>query len=145
MRYQRLLLTIIFVVFCFSIKSKAQINVAWQPMYLTVSGSNLVDGVEGFFAQSSCNSEPVILIKFVNHNTYDVKISWYDGVFLTDNKWLNKSDIKDLKKLQLNAEKELAGDCSGTNPLLMIKIMNELGVATKFKRYNANSLVISVN
>lgn len=123
---------------------KAQISATWEPMYLTVSGSNLIDGVEGFFTQSTCNSEPVIFVKFVNHNTYDVKISWFDGFFTSDSKWTIKSNPQDLKNITLNAQKEISGNCS-SDPNLVIKIKDALPNASSFKRYNASSLIISVN
>ena len=120
-------------------------NITWQPMYLTVSGGNQIDGVEGFFAQDMCNSEPVILVKFINHNTYNVNISWSDGIFTSDAKWINKSEIKDIKKITLSAQNEIAGDCSGLSSYLVIKIRDILPEVAKFKRYNASSLVISIN
>jgi len=123
----------------------AQNNIKWQPMYLTVSGGNQIDGVEGFFAQDMCNSEPVILVRFINHNSYDVNISWLDGIFTSDAKWINKSEAKDLKRITLSAQKEIAGDCLGINPKLIIKIKDVLPEMAKFKRYNASSLVISIN
>jgi hypothetical protein len=124
---------------------QAQNNIKWQPMFLTVSGSNIIDGVEGYFAQDICNSEPVILVKFINKNAYNVNISWFDGFFTADTKWINKNEAKDLKKITLSAQNEIEGDCFVQNPFLIIKIKDVLPSVADFKRYNASSIVISIN
>jgi hypothetical protein len=144
---KKAVVSIFLSIFCLSLSYSAfsQNAVKWEPVYLTVSGGNILDGVEAYFRADVCNSESVIFIKFINRNNYSVKLSWFDAVFTTEAKWINKNSAGELKTVTLTSNTELAGDCSSANPNLTVKLKDFINQTETFKRYAASNLVISVD
>lgn len=115
----------------------AQSNSDWNPIGLTVNGRNLQNGVEAFYQLNKCNNEDVIFIKFINHNTNEVAISWEDVVFTKDLKWVNNKKSKNNNKtLNIKANEEIHGDCLGTNKTeLVIKVHDFIKNMNDFKLF----------
>ena len=119
----------------------------WEPIYLTASGHNRVQGIEGLFRAEICsNGERVVFIKFINHNSQDIKLEWYHGVFTQELKWVNKEGESDKKTVMINGNKEAQGACSSTAPFqeLIIKLSDFIDDPNNFKRYSAINLEITV-
>jgi hypothetical protein len=132
------LIPVVFLLF--SSLAFAQTN--WQPMFITVSGHNVKDGVEGWFAQGECNGEAVVFVKFVNTNAAAVSLSWNDGIFTQALNWVNKTGMENTRNLRMEPSIEMAGHCGG-QPLLVISIAEFDLTATDFMRYNAHGLTIT--
>ena len=127
-----------------SSKVNAQTDASWQPIYLLVTGHNVMDGVEAFFQVNACNNEDIIYIKYINHNEYDVKLEWFDAVFTQELKWINKDQAADKKSLLLPSKKEVNGKCSSNlYPELSIKIKVFVADKNDFKRYSASQLHVN--
>lgn len=117
----------------------AQTN--WQPVYLTVSGSHELEGIEAWFAPGTCNGVSVVFIKFVNTNNQAVTLQWYPSVFTQDRTWITHSGDGDLQSLTLDASSELSGSCGGV-PTLIVDL-NDYGLTgSQFLRFNAYDLKI---
>lgn len=129
---------IIFILLMFvSIGLSAQTS--WQPMFLTVSGNHVSQGVEGWFATGECNGSPVVFLRFVNTNSSQVSLNWYDGVFTQTRQWIYHSRPEDVKSLNIPANSEINGSCSGE--LLLIINPEDFGInGSDFFRYNAMEL-----
>jgi hypothetical protein len=114
----------------------------WQPMYLTVSGGHVVDGVEGWFASGECNGAPVVFLKFVNTNASPVQIKYFDGIFTQSLEWVKKTDIQDLRTMSLPAQTELAGQC-GNATILIVLLADYNLTASDFKRYTSQEFIVT--
>ena len=135
------------LVICLSANSLifAQNTSKWEPVFLTVSGGNYLDGVEVYFKTDICNTESVVFIKFINKNDYAVKLSWFDAVFTNENKWIHKDAPSELQTILLAAKSEKAGDCASSNPQLIIKLKDFVDQVDHFKRFSTSKLTISVD
>src|SRR3990170_5022277 len=60
----------------------------WKGAYLTIAGTNIIDGVEVFTKLDKCESEDFVMIKFINHNGSDVIVEWVGGIYTKDRQWL---------------------------------------------------------
>lgn len=122
----------------------AQNKNGWEPMYLQVSGSNNMDGVEASFQASSCNNENVVYLKFVNKNDYAVKLEWFDAVFTQELKWVNKEGEANKRTLVLPAKGQMTGSCVKTPaPELIVKLNDFVSDRKNFKRYVSSQLTIT--
>lgn len=122
-------------------KVHAQTISDWQPIYLLVTGGNIMDGVEASFQVNTCDGEDVVYIKFINHGAKPVKLEWFDAVFTQELKWINKDQAAAKKSLLLPAKAQVKGDCSTTlNPELIIKLKDFVANKKDFKRYSASQL-----
>ena len=135
-----------FALFSFSVfVLKGQTNSDWQPIYLLVTGGNIIDGVEASFQLNTCNGEDIVYIKFVNHTAKSVKLEWFDAVFTQEIKWINKDKADDKKSLVLGANAEEKGSCLMDSPtVLTIKLKDFVEDKKNFKRYSASRLKISI-
>jgi hypothetical protein len=115
---------------------------AWEPMFLTVSGNHIVDGVEGWFQPGECNGAPVVFIRFVNTNNSSVRVTWYDGIFTQALEWDKKMKPEDIKSLTVPGQSDQFGQC-GTNPLLIITLADFNLGASDFKRYTAQEFNVT--
>lgn len=70
----------------------------WQPIKITASGDNTINGVSFYNRTESCNSEDILIIKLVNKNNHPVKV-----------KWKELSEIE--KTVTLGPSSELEGTC----------------------------------
>lgn len=130
-------LTIAFIFLTFT--SFSQTN--WEPMYLTVSGYHMVEGVEGWYASGNCGGTDYIFIRFVNTNSYPVSISWYDGVFTQGQEWFFNDNPADRKNLELLSAEDKEGSCTGAAELRLEPY--DIGIdASQFFRYKAMDLII---
>lgn len=123
----------------YSADSKAQ-TTDWTPIFLTVSGNHIVNGLEGYFQKGVCNNEDVIFVKFVNTNAYAVALTWYNAVFTHEIKWYYNAD--DTKSLTVPAATTAEGTCGG-EALLVIKLSDFISDPNQFKRYCSVELTIS--
>ena len=113
-------------------------------MFLQVSGSNVMDGVEASFQIGTCNNENVVYLKFVNKNSYPVKLEWFDAVFTQELKWVNKEGDANKRLLVLPAKSELVGSCvKAPAPELMVKLNDFITDKKNFKRYVSSQLTIT--
>jgi hypothetical protein len=115
----------------------------WQPMYLTVSGNHVVNGVEGWFGTVNCNGTDQVVIKFVNTNSSAAVLHWYDGVFTQSKEWIYHSDPAAQKTLRLEGKSSQEGSCSGVAVLVIEPA--DFGILIKdFFRYNAMELNVTI-
>lgn len=125
-----------------TIRMNAQTN-DWQPIYLLVTGANMMEGVEASFQLNTCNGEDIIYVKFINHNEYVVKLEWFDAVFTQELKWVNKEEAGDRKSITLAAKAEAKGTClNNVNPELIIKVKDFVASKKDVKRYCSSQLMI---
>ena len=124
-------------------KARAQNDSEWQPIFLLVTGGNTVDGVEASFQLNKCGGTDVIYVRFTNHNSYPVKIEWYDAVFTQSLKWVNEERIAERRSLTLPANTDAKGECSkNTYPNLIVNVKNFIADKKDFKRYSASQLTV---
>lgn len=139
-----LLILLFVLIFCSSSRMNAQSDADWQPIYLQVTGHNMMDGVEASFQVRTCNGEDLIYIKYINHNDYAVKLEWFDAVFTQALKWINKEQAADKKTIQLAAKEEAMGKCSNNlYAELIVKVKDFTADKKDFKRYSASRLLVS--
>ncbi len=130
-------------------KVHSQTNPDWQLIGLTPAGYNIVDGVEALFQINICNGKDIIYVKFINHNTYSVKVEWVDAVFTEEQKWVNKDDVADKKTLTIPANGEVKGKCANSstedlkkegnmNKELVVYMKNFVADKKDFKLYSAS-------
>jgi hypothetical protein len=100
---------------------KAQTPDNWQSMGVNLhDGTNRFNGVEGFCQLTVCNGLETVLIKFVNLNTYTVKVGWKDQILTKDEQRLSGNDPQD--SVTIAPGGQVVGDCSGGNPHLALKL-----------------------
>lgn len=118
---------------------KAQESNDWQPIYLQVTGNNEIDGVSAWFKPSDCNGEKVVLVKLQNTNAYAVDITYYQGVFTQELKWIEKRE--NTIHLTLPAKETLIGECAVEN-VLMVPLSGFIADGSQFKRFAANEFTV---
>ena len=113
-------------------------------MYLLVTGSNNMDGVEASFQPASCNNENIVYLKFNNHNEYPVKLEWFDAVFTQELKWINKDGEENKRTLVVPAKTEVVGSCvNNSKPELVVVLNDFIADKKNFKRYVSSHLIIT--
>ena len=122
--------------------SKSFAQTTWNPIGLSVSGNNTMNGVDALFQLNTCNGEDVVFMKLVNHNSYAVTVEWYPAVFTNDLKWIKKENLSDKKSIALDPNSEVASDCSGANPMMMNLLKDFSVVASNFMRFGTTNFVI---
>lgn len=134
----------ILTLFFMSVKLFAQDNATWQPVYLQVTGANVLDGVEAHFQLNKCGAEDVVYIKFNNTNTYDVKLDWFNAVFTSELKWITKSGAENKKSIVLSSKKEIKGACvDNTQAVLVVKLTDFVSNKESFKRFYTSELIVT--
>jgi hypothetical protein len=113
------LLYLTFSLFLFS-GIKAQTTGNWNGILLSTDGTNGLNGVKAFYKVTTCNNNEVIELKFINTNNYTVKAGWKDIIVTKANNNLSGNDRQD--SLTLAPHAEIAGDCSGNNAELTVKL-----------------------
>jgi hypothetical protein len=113
----------------------AQNNDAWAPVKLDVAGHNIVNGVEVSFQKSMCNGEEVIFVKFNNSNKFPVTIKWYDAILTQANGWVKKDGSTPKKTLNIDAGKEIKGDCVQENLECLIKLKDYIDRLSDYQLY----------
>ena len=138
---QKFSLAAILLFLTFSSEIFCQDN-SWTGIHLTVAGHNTMDGVEASFKQGNCNGEEVVFIELINHNDYDVSVTWSDAVFTQELKWVQKEN-KEEKTFLLPAAATVKGDCSEGNVVLMIWLKDFIKDKKDFKRYGAANFTVA--
>lgn len=147
-KLQLLFLLLVLIIFS-KLQVNAQTNSEWQPVGQTADGSGRIDGVETFFQINECNGKNVIYIRFINRNNYSIKLEWFDAVLTQELNWIFKDKLADKKSLIINANSDLAGECSvssgnvlkqSTHPVLLIEMKNFVVDKNNFNQYFATSL-----
>jgi hypothetical protein len=112
-------------------------EVAWQPAMLnTMDGTNSFDGVEAYYALTTCTGTEMVLVKIVNHNTYTIKAEWRDLILTQADKQLFRSNQKNFVVL---APKSLAsGSCSGNAVQLTLRLSDFGTDAKNFKIFGTS-------
>ncbi len=141
----RLKLSTLFLILFLSVSSIfAQAKPEWIPIGLTASGKNIQSGVEAFYQLDKCNKEHVVFIKFINHNTYEVIVEWYDAVFTKDLKWVNNKNADLLKSLTIGVNEAVTGDCSNESQKeLVVKVNDFISNVNDFNLFRINSFKVS--
>lgn len=132
-------------IFAFFILQKAnsQNNTSWQPIYLLVTGGNVMDGVEASFQVNKCNGKDIVNIKFINHTSSQLSLEWFDAVFTKELKWINKDKKEDKKYISLSPNAEIVGNClNGKYPELTINMKDFMEDKNNFNRYSSSQLKI---
>jgi len=132
-------------IFAFFILQKAnsQNNTSWQPIYLLVTGGNVMDGVEASFQVNKCNGKDIVYIKFINHTSSQLSLEWFDAIFTKELKWINKDKKEDKKSILLSPNAEIIGDClNGKYPELTINMKDFIEDKNNFNRYSSSQLKI---
>jgi hypothetical protein len=138
---KRNLITAFLALVLFSFSAKAQNNSGWDQVFLTVSGGNILDGVEAWYQQDTCNGANVVYVRFVNTNPYSAQVSWNDGIFTQDEKWDWKLGTSDRKSVVIPAQVGIKGECTPENALT-IKL-SDFGIAlSEFKRYGVQNFTV---
>ncbi len=104
---------------CSTVKSKAQNNGSWQPLWL--STTNVFKGIEGFYQLSACNGTEMVMVKFINHNNYKVRAGWKDLVINNSGQQIPSSAMQD--SVTIPASGQMEGSCTGS-PKLYTKLSN---------------------
>ena len=130
----------------------------WKGAYLTIAGTNIIDGVEVFTKLDKCESEDFVMIKFINHNGYDVIIEWVGGIYTKDRQWLgaqnnpvskscnnkesnpvkSSQNTEGIKSITIKANGEVTGDC-----LSDTKLKENIDIADNFNRYAPSLFEVS--
>lgn len=135
---------IIFLSFCLLLFLQQQLNAQaiWSPIGLDVVGRNMISGVEASYQLNNCNGEDVVFVKLINHNNYTVTVEWYPAVFTKELKWIRKENPTDKKSVDINPNAALTGDCSVSNPSMMILLKDFSVDAANFKRYGTTNFAV---
>lgn len=143
----QLRITSLLVLVCFSVflqKAFAQKKSEWEPIYLLVTGHNVMDGVEASFKLGACNGEDVVLIKFKNQNDYPVKLEWADAIFSYELKWIYRKEINAKKSISIKAKESVEGDCTiHQQPDLVVKVKDFVSNKENVKRYLTSQLIVT--
>ena len=123
--------TLIFVTcIIFFTTVKAQKNLDWQPVTLNVhDGTNAVSGIQAYCALATCSGSPRLLIKLINSNPYTIRAGWKDAVLINNNDERHFGS-KAQDSVTIGAKSEITGDCSGTNPQLVLDL-SDFGANTE--------------
>lgn len=124
----------------------AQSKAEWKPIGLTVSGKNTYSGIEAFYQLNKCNTENVVFIKFINHNTYEVVVEWQDAVFTKNLKWVKGKNEGIIKKITIEGDGVVTGDCIDINQMeLVVNVNDFIGNIDDFNLFGVNSFKVSGN
>lgn len=113
-------LIFLFALMLFASATKAQNNVEWQPVLISMDGTNGFQGVDAYYSVSNCVSGDVVFLKLVNNNTYSVKAEWINAIQTKDGKELFGSQV--LNKISIAPKSEVKGDCQAQGNTLTLKV-----------------------
>lgn len=104
---------------------KAQTSNEWQPVLISMDGTNSYKGVEATYSLGKCNNKDVVMLKLVNTNKFSVKAQWINVVVKKDGKELFGNSK--LVSIKLPASDEVTGSCSSKAVELIINL-SDLGI-----------------
>lgn len=113
-------------------------STTWNDAVLRADGLTEVGGVESYSMKTKCNGEEVVLIKFVNKNSYKVRVEWIDAI-KTDGGWIYSKEQKP-KVLYLEPNNNVVGQCDGLDKL-KVKVSSIINNPSDFKYYSVSGLV----
>jgi hypothetical protein len=111
----------------------AQTAEKWHGILLSTDGSNTLNGVKAYYQLTTCDNIEYLFIKLINNNTYTVRAGWKDLIVTKENNRLSGNNAQD--SLTIAPHAEIAGDCSGSNPQLVIKLSDFETDALEFKTF----------
>ncbi|MEQ1733006.1 MAG: hypothetical protein ABL940_05000, partial [Bacteroidia bacterium] len=123
----------------FYFNTQAQTVPMWEPIGLTVTGNNQIEGIEAWYSLSKCKGQAMVYLKFVNTTNSSATIEWFDGIFTTELKWVKKEKAEDKKTLIIPANSEVKADCTNATQIKNCTIfLNKILTPTQnVKRYGA--------
>lgn len=119
---------------------RAQTKTNWQPVLISMDGTNGYKGVELYYSVETCNATDVIKLKLVNTNSFALKAHWITVLVTNGDKELYGKT--ELVTVQLDANKEYIGTCKKTDKLT-IKLADYGIKATDLKTMVGSNFDIS--
>ena len=110
----------------------------WQDAILRADGLTEVDGVEAYSMKTTCGTEEVVFIKFVNKNNYKVRVEWVDAI-KTAGGWIY-AKTKSPKSLYIEPGNTIIGQCNGLDKL-KVNISSILDNPQDFGHFAVSGLV----
>jgi hypothetical protein len=124
----------------------AQSNEEWSKIGLSASGKNIQNGVEAFYKTAICSEEKVVLIKFVNHNSFAVKAEWDEAIFTNEMIWYTRSSDNSKKMITIGVNETIYGDCSDeSKKILVVRISDFIKTSDNFKLFGIKSFKVTGN
>lgn len=133
-----LILALTVAALSFKAQQAAALPNTWQNAILRADALSEIDGVEVFCMRTTCNNEDVVLIKFINKNSYKVRVEWVDAIFVNGN-WIYAKD-KTPKILYLEPNNNVVGQCDGLDKL-KVKVTSIIDNPKDFNHYTVSGLV----
>ncbi|MBK6522476.1 MAG: hypothetical protein IPG08_09120 [Sphingobacteriaceae bacterium] len=119
---------------------KAQTNVEWTPILVSMDGTNTFKGVEAYYSLSNCGGSDVVIIKLKNTNDKAVKAQWVNAIVSNDEK--EHYGKTKLVSVSLKATSESVGACNTKATELIVKL-SDYGVTLKeFKTIVGSSFYV---
>jgi len=97
----------------------AQSGQNWKTLSFP-AGTATFNGVEGYYQLTTCNGAPILLLKFVNNNSYSLRAGWRDMIVTKSNSQISGGNLQD--SITIAANSTVMGDCNGATPQLFIKM-----------------------
>ena len=121
---------------------KAQIknDLEWIPVLISHDGTNTNEGIEASYALTNCGGNETVLLKLKNTNNFSVKTQWVNQVITKDGKENYGNSKITFFALPPNSEK--AGDCSGNNFPLVIKLNDFAVQANNFETFIGSNFFV---
>lgn len=120
--------------------TKAQNNVEWTPILVSMDGTNTFKGVEAYYSLSNCGGKDVLIIKLINTNNKAVKAQWVNAIVSNDEK--EHYGKTKLVSVNLKATSESVGACNSKPSELIVKL-SDYGVTLKeFKTIVGSSFYV---
>lgn len=140
---KNLLITLILFIFISNISLNAQSDYIWEPIGLTLTGSNnIYHGVEAYYRLTECNGEYFIILKFINTNEQKVMLEWKDAIFTNNQEWITNNDIG-RKSLTINPNSAIFCNCSQPIEELFVKVKDFISNVEDFRKYRTVSFKIT--
>ena len=131
------------LILCFSAFTNS--SAEWKPVGLTMSGGNSAFGVSVYYQISDYDGQDVVLMRLVNHNLYSVKVEWNPAVFTNDHVWIKREEAVNRRSISMEANSEIAADCSGKAPELVFRLKEFPVEAINIVRYGITGFSVTKN
>ena len=139
---KRILLLSFFTAFYFTNITEISAQ-TWNPIGLNVVGHNTMNGVEALYQLSQCSGEDAVYVKLINHNSNIVSVEWYPAVFTNETKWHITETPADKKSVTLNPNASKEGDCSGSEPTMIILLKDFSVSINDFMRFGTTNFSVA--
>jgi hypothetical protein len=131
---------IVFTAFIMVLCSLSGYSQSWSDALIRADGKKNLDGVEALYSKTTCNGEDVLLIKFINHNNYDVKLMWINAAY-SKGEWIYAIEQS---KFEITSDTEISGSCDSNN-MLFVKIKSILSNPQDFEHFSVSGLSVTKN